>query len=219
MTGSMNATAQGGLGDRPDRALQSWTTVPKDVVPSVMRVRLRGFDDCELCLRPARGEQVHGERLELDDRQLDRALRMLPSEVPPLRLRSLLQQTGHRGDVRDERSLIAALRRRIDLGELMFVRRARQTVDARVIEPSLPPVQQAFEPEDIVEGVDWIEILAADENGEPVAGVAYELELPDGSVRRGRTNQFGIARCEPIPSGACKLTLPELDESAWGTMS
>ena len=184
-----------------------------------MRVRVRGFDDCELRLRPAPGEPVDGEPVALDDRALDRALRVLPSEVAPLRLRALLQQTSHRGDVSNETALLAALRRRIDVGELVFVRRPRQTVDARVIEPSAPPVRQPFEAEDIVEGIDWIEVLVSDENGEPVVGVAYELELPDGSVRRGRTNRSGIARCEPIPSGTCKLTLVELDESAWGPSS
>ncbi len=181
-----------------------------------MRVRLRGFDDCELRLRPSAGELVDGEPLELDDRQLDRAMRVLPSEVAPSSLRSLLQQTGHRGEVPDQRALLSAMRRRIALGELIFVRRRTRTVDARIIEPTAPPVRQPFEAEDIVEGVDWIEVLVTDEGGEPVVGVAYELELPDGSVRRGRTNRSGIARCEPIPSGTCKLTLVELDESAWG---
>lgn len=182
------------------------------MVASLVRVRLRGFDDCELRLR---SEQADGEALSLDDRQLARALRVATNEIAPQRLRSLLQQSGHRGEPQDEAALLDALRRRIDRGELVFVQRARQTVDARVIQPDIPPVRPPHEPEDIVEEDDWIEVLIADEDGEPVSGVAYELELPDGSVRRGRTNRFGIARCGPIPSGTCKLTLPELDESAW----
>ena len=96
------------------------------------------------------------------------------------------------------------------------MQRVREVVDPGPIEPIAPPVVQPFVPDDIVEGTDWIEILVADEEGEPVVGVAYEIELPDGSVRRGRTNRSGIARCEPIPSGSCKLTLVELDGSAWG---
>jgi hypothetical protein len=182
-----------------------------------MRVRLRGFDDCELCLRPAPGERVDGEPLALDDRQLDRALRVLPNEVAPLRLRALLQQTSHRGgDPQDEAALVAALRRQIDRGELVFRQHPRRIVDARVIEPHVPPVREPHETEDIVEGVDWIEVLVTDEQGEPVVGVPFELELPDGSVRRGHTNRSGIARCDAIPSGSCKLTLVDLDESAWG---
>lgn len=181
-----------------------------------MRVCLRGFDDYELRLRPAAGESVNGEQVTLEPPQLDRLLRTLPAEVAPVRLRLLIQQTGHRGELHDDAALLVALRQRIDRGELVFVQRPRQTVDARVIEPSVPPVQKPFEPDEIIDNVDWIEILVADEDDEPVVGVAYELELPDGSVRRGRTNRYGIARVEPIPSGNCKLTLVELDESAWG---
>jgi hypothetical protein len=181
-----------------------------------MRVWLRGFDDYELRLRPGPGEPVDGEQVKLEPRQLDTVLRNLLDEVAPVRLRSLMQQTGHRGELHDDAALLVALRQRIDRGQLVFVQRSRQTVDARVIEPSLPPVPKSFEPDDIIDSVDWIEILVADEDDAPVVGVAYELELPDGSVRRGRTNRDGIARVEPIPSGNCKLTLVELDESAWG---
>jgi hypothetical protein len=179
-----------------------------------MRVWLRGFGDCELRLRPAPGESVSGERVTLEPRRLDKVMRTLPAEVPAQKLRSLLQQTGHRGELHDDATLLAAVRQRIDLGELVFVQHPRHTVDARVIEAP-PPVYQPIEPEEIIDAVDWIEILVADEDDEPVVGVAYELELPDGSVRRGRTNRAGIARVDSIPSGNCKLTLVELDESAW----
>jgi hypothetical protein len=180
-----------------------------------MRVRLRGFDDYELRLRPAPGELVNGELVTLAPRQLDRVLRTLQSEVPPQRLRSLMQQTGDRGEPHDDAALLVALRRRIELGDLVFVQLPRQIADPGVIQPELPRYQPS-EPEEIVEGNDWVEILVADEDDEPVVGVAYELELPDGSIRRGRTNRYGIARVESIPSGSCKLTLNELDESAWG---
>jgi hypothetical protein len=181
-----------------------------------MRVWLRGFDDYELRLRPAPGEPVGGEQVTLPPRQLDAVLRNLPAEVAPVRLRALMQQTGHRGELHDDAALLDALRQRIDRGELVFVQRSRQTVDARIIERSVPQVPKPFEPDEIIDSDDWIELLIADEDDAPVVGVAYELELPDGSVRRGRTNRDGIARVEQIPSGNCKLTLVELDESAWG---
>jgi hypothetical protein len=181
-----------------------------------VRVWLRGFDDYELRLRPGPDEPVEGEQVKFELGPLDRVLRTLTAEVAPVRLRSLMQQTGHRGERLDDASLLVALRQRIDRGELVFMQRSRSTVDARVIERSVLPIQKPFEPEEIIDSVDWIEILVADDDDEPVVGVAYELELPDGSVRRGRTNRYGIARVEPIPSGNCKLTLTELDEGAWG---
>lgn len=136
-------------------------------------------------------------------------------EVPVHQLRSLLLQSNFRGVSPRDSMLAVALRRQIDRGELVLVRQAEQRVDARPQADAEAAVYEPAAPEGIIENNDWIEILVEDEDEQPVSGIAYELELPDGSLRRGRTNQFGIARWERIPSGSCKLSLVELDTESW----
>ena len=61
----------------------------------------------------------------------------------------------------------------------------------------------------------WIEIELVDELEEPVTGEAYEIELPDGSVASGTTDDKGFARVEGFEAGTCKITYPKLDQEAW----
>jgi hypothetical protein len=61
----------------------------------------------------------------------------------------------------------------------------------------------------------WIEIEMVDEDDEPVAGVRYKIELPDGSVSEGSLDSNGFARVDGIEPGNCKVSFPELDKSAW----
>jgi hypothetical protein len=62
---------------------------------------------------------------------------------------------------------------------------------------------------------DWVEITLVDENGDPVPGEAYRLELPDGSVREGALDAGGKARVEGIDPGACRVTFSNLDARDW----
>lgn len=61
----------------------------------------------------------------------------------------------------------------------------------------------------------WIEIELVDEESQPVAGEAYRIELPDGSVAEGALDGKGFARVEGIVPGTCQITFPNLDEAAW----
>jgi hypothetical protein len=61
----------------------------------------------------------------------------------------------------------------------------------------------------------WIEIVLIDFDKKPVAGKAYEIELPDGSVVSGVTDANGKARYDDIPAGQCKVRFPEIDGSEW----
>ncbi|PRQ10229.1 hypothetical protein [Enhygromyxa salina] len=173
-----------------------------------MRVRLRGY---ELRRRSSRDEQS----VALSARALSRLLRAAVAEVPTHQLRALLSRSNLRAASLRDAILEVELRRQIDRGELVVVSRPEIQVGARPQLDAEAPVYEPAAPEEIVENNDWIEILVEDEDEQPVSGVAYELELPDGSLRRGRTNQFGIARWERIPSGSCKLSLVELDTVSW----
>ncbi len=67
------------------------------------------------------------------------------------------------------------------------------------------------------EELTWIEIEMVDESDAPVPGVAYSIELPDGSVAEGTLDDKGQARVEQFikGSGQCKVTFPDLDKEAW----
>jgi hypothetical protein len=61
----------------------------------------------------------------------------------------------------------------------------------------------------------WIEIRLVDANGKPVPGAAYEITLPDGSIRSGSLSEKGVARYDQIPAGPCEVRFPELDAKEW----
>jgi hypothetical protein len=54
-----------------------------------------------------------------------------------------------------------------------------------------------------------------DQTGQPVAGEAYQIELPDGSTAEGKLDSQGQARVEGIDPGNCKITFPNIDKKAW----
>jgi hypothetical protein len=66
-----------------------------------------------------------------------------------------------------------------------------------------------------LEKLTWIEIQVVDLNGKPVAGIAYEVRLPDGTVNTGFTDEEGVAGYDEIRPGTCEVGFPELDADAW----
>jgi type VI secretion system secreted protein VgrG len=65
------------------------------------------------------------------------------------------------------------------------------------------------------EKTSWIEIELVDEAGQPMAGEAYTVIVPDGSEKSGSLDEKGFARVDHIDPGACKVTFPNLDKDAW----
>jgi len=61
----------------------------------------------------------------------------------------------------------------------------------------------------------WVEIELLDQEGQPVGSEPYRIELPDGSVSEGSTDDLGRARVDGIDPGNCKITFPSLDQSSW----
>lgn len=62
---------------------------------------------------------------------------------------------------------------------------------------------------------DWIEIKLVDQDGKPVPGERYRIELPDGSIRQGVLNSEGVAWEGNLDPGTCKITFPGLDATEW----
>jgi hypothetical protein len=54
-----------------------------------------------------------------------------------------------------------------------------------------------------------------DQDGKPVAGEAYQIELPDGSTREGTLDSQGLARVDGIDPGNCKISFPNIDKKSW----
>jgi hypothetical protein len=61
----------------------------------------------------------------------------------------------------------------------------------------------------------FIEIELKDEDGKPVAGELYFVELPDGSSVSGRTGSDGKARVDGIDPGTAKVSFPDLDQKGY----
>jgi len=58
-------------------------------------------------------------------------------------------------------------------------------------------------------GSNFIEALLVDIEGNPLQGTEYIVILPDGSQRRGSTDEEGRVRMENLPEGEVKLRLTE----------
>jgi hypothetical protein len=61
----------------------------------------------------------------------------------------------------------------------------------------------------------WIAIELKDNDGNPVAGEPYKLELPDGRIIEGRLDRMGTAGVSGIDPGECKVTFPHRAGSTW----
>ncbi len=62
---------------------------------------------------------------------------------------------------------------------------------------------------------DSIKYVIKDEQGKPVQGIEYSLELPDGRVINGQSNDQGIIEYSGFKPGICRLTLKRLDGTEW----
>lgn len=58
----------------------------------------------------------------------------------------------------------------------------------------------------------FVGIKLTDEEGNPVVGEQYEVELPDGSVSKGTLDGEGTAKIEGFEVGQCKVRFPKLED-------
>jgi hypothetical protein len=84
----------------------------------------------------------------------------------------------------------------------------------RASEPELEPMLPEPEPEPASEFY-WVELDVQNEGGGPAGGVVYAVELPDGSIRKGRLDSQGRAKVQSPVQGQYKVSFPGLDASAW----
>lgn len=82
--------------------------------------------------------------------------------------------------------------------------------DAEKNRPITPPVHK---PDPKKTG--WVEVAMLDEDGAPVAGMAYSVTLPNGRVAQGTLDEKGVARIEGFDPGTCQMAFPQLHPDAW----
>lgn len=118
--------------------------------------------------------------------------------------------------VLDDEQLVARARRELSdpAGALALVR-IRGPIFTAVGEVSAEATEEPAPLDTVPEELDWIEVRVVDEAGQPVANVLYEIQLPGGATRVGKTNALGLLRHERLPPGACKFSLTGLDTKAW----
>lgn len=55
---------------------------------------------------------------------------------------------------------------------------------------------------------DWIEIKLTDSEGYPIKDIDYEMQLPDGEIKKGKLDNDGYAKVEDLPPGKYKVSFP-----------
>lgn len=61
----------------------------------------------------------------------------------------------------------------------------------------------------------WIQIKLVDQDGNPVAGEEFSIQLPDGSPVDGYLDGNGFFQITGIDPGTCQVTFPNLDAPDW----
>jgi hypothetical protein len=109
--------------------------------------------------------------------------------------------------------LVDRLARALVDGELLLIPRQQasgwmvhtQPSEAESDSTESPPPSTAEE-------LTWISARLLDEDGEPIANVRYRVRTPDGSLRKGTTDDNGELRLDDVLEGTCDLTYVQLDE-------
>ena len=102
-----------------------------------------------------------------------------------------------------------------DPGEVAAVKaRQREQKQGKYGSQKVPPYKP---PEKVDENkkLSWIEIELVDALGNPVAGETYRVKLSNGTVAEGTLDEKGFARLDPIESGNCEVTFPNMDGRSW----
>lgn len=94
---------------------------------------------------------------------------------------------------------------------MTFVIRLSQMRALADAAPNTPVVQPC------PSNVSWIGLVLVDEDGQPLAGEAFEIRLPDQSIRRGRLDEHGAARFDGITPGTASICFPDIDGREWAS--
>lgn len=99
-------------------------------------------------------------------------------------------------------------------GGIILLREQRPRVSSLVLDVTEDEISDLL-PADALLATTWIEVQLVDEDERPLAGLECEVEHPDGSTHRGKTDRDGILRYDGIPRGVCKVRLPSEATTLW----
>jgi hypothetical protein len=168
-----------------------------------------------LCFRWVRDAPEERPFLTVDDRR--DALELLgkiAAEGPhPLFLREVLRDSLHLDpDPLPDHVVLGTLADAMEDGRLLICRGPDRDLDddpddgprsPRTIPP--PPTK-----------TDFIEIILQDQRGRRIPFEAFEVTLPDGTIRTGHLDKNGFHRIDGIrPGGTCDVRFPEIHDSEW----
>ena len=103
-----------------------------------------------------------------------------------------------------------------DPGEMSQVKAQQlQTKTGKYGAARVTPYQPPQTPEEQEEKNTWVAIELKDDEGNPVPGEKYRIELPDGSVKEGTLDGKGQAHVAGIDPGNCNISFPDRDQEAW----
>src|SRR5438094_4165068 len=54
-------------------------------------------------------------------------------------------------------------------------------------------------------------LTVKDTNGKAASGISWQLTLPDGTAKTGKTGSEGRISVDGVPAGDCKLVLPDFE--------
>lgn len=74
---------------------------------------------------------------------------------------------------------------------------------------------QSTSPESTTKREHWVEFEFVDKAGNPVSGVRYAFEDPDGNVEEGRLRLDGTIRRDALSEGQSKVTLKDVYGAEW----
>ena len=133
------------------------------------------------------------------------------------RLKAVIADTGQGGPTATEAALrqtaMTLLYRRAF--RVFEERRTGGSAGAQTKEKEDKPAPRPPPPPRPAANDHWIAIELKDEDGDPVAGAAYEITLPDGQVNSGKLDDKGKARVDGIKPGYCQISFPEIDAREW----
>lgn len=166
------------------------------------------ISDIELCWRK--------DLLRLDRGSAAALLRSASGGASMKKMRQLLAEGMPSAALTqlDDTGVLAQLAARIETGELVaFRRRGAQGIwTDRVV---IVAEQEVTEAPPLVEENDeehWLQIRLVDDEGNPVAGERYRVELPDGTVIEGNLDSNGQARVNDIDDpGSAVVTFPDAE--------
>jgi hypothetical protein len=164
---------------------------------------------------PSRKKKEKDEGVHIKPDQIEQLLDAIPKKPPKLlKEKSFfdLQVVNTKGKpLAGRRYKLKLPDGKTETGNLGADGRVRKTdIDPGTAELTLLPGEgEVFEVGE--DDPSFLEIALVDQDGAPLTGQKYEIELPDGQKLSGTLDDAGTARVDAKTAGNCKVRFPDID--------